>query len=479
MFTVSAEDLVTKATIADGTNVNALHWEIYLTDNVESAAKPLGKGVELDGDGDKNFVVDLSLVADQKYTIIFWAQVSDLSKRQDGLNDFYAVDDLRKVKIDYHENDVHVDDEDRAAFFAKHKFNTQNGPVSETVKLYRPFSQINLGATNLNTSLNNVNGGIVVVNSTEITVKNVATVFNTLHGMGDVELKSLTYKRERTPYYDYKARHLEVNKNYYHWLSMNYIAVLGDADNVTLDIKVNTTVGTVSHAISNVPVKENHRTNILGDLLTTSSKFEVVVDEHFLKPDLGAYDILKNVLAEGGEFTLLDDMTFDEFIEVADDKAVTLNLNGHTISGVGIISYGNLTINGPGMVNATDCAVWARGDYDAAVTINGGHFVTEPESGSCETIYASGNGKIRINGGKFENKVLDEKNFTDPCYPVLNLHGNGATGCDIEAYGGEYVNFNPADNVSENPKKNFVADGYESVETSQGSNVWVVRPVKK
>lgn len=289
VFTVSAGDLATKA-IADGKNINALHWEIYLTSNAETAPKSLGKGVELDGDGDKNFTVDLNLVSDQQYTILFWGQVSDLSRRDDGLNDYYDVSNLRKVAINYHESDVHVDDEDRAAFFAKHEFNTKNGPVDEDVFLTRPFAQINLGASNLNTSLNNINGGVIIVESTEITVTNVATVFNTLQGRGDVDQKSLTYKRARTPYYDYKATHLEVNDKAYHWLSMNYVAVWGEADNVTLDIKVNTTVGTVSHNISNVPLKENHRTNILGDLLTTRSDFDIIVDEKFQKPDLEPED---------------------------------------------------------------------------------------------------------------------------------------------------------------------------------------------
>ena len=284
VFTVSADEIATK-TIADGKNVNALHWEIYLTSTAATAEHSLGKGVVVDADGDKNFTVELNLVTDQKYTILFWAQVSDVTKRTDGLNDYYDVTDLRKIAINYHADAVDVDDEDRAAFFKAHEFNTQEGPVDEDVFLYRPFAQINLGTDNLETDLNNVNGGIVVVKSTEITVSNVATVFNALSGMGESQ-SSLTYKRARTPYYDYKARHLEVNDEFYHWLSMNYVAVCGDADNATLNINVNTTVGTVSHDVTNVPLKENHRTNIIGDLLTTKSKFDIIVDEEFAPTDL-------------------------------------------------------------------------------------------------------------------------------------------------------------------------------------------------
>ena len=44
-FTVSTGEVATKADIADGTNVNALHWEIYLKSNRDIAEKSLGKGV--------------------------------------------------------------------------------------------------------------------------------------------------------------------------------------------------------------------------------------------------------------------------------------------------------------------------------------------------------------------------------------------------------------------------------------------------
>ena len=67
---------------------------------------------------------------------------------------------------------------------------------------------------------------------------------------------------------------------------MNYLTVAeGDKDDVKVDFKVNTSVGEIHHEIPAVPLYENYRTNIIGDLLTTGSKFTIVVDEKFLKPD--------------------------------------------------------------------------------------------------------------------------------------------------------------------------------------------------
>ena len=478
IFTVSTDEVATKADIADGTNVDALHWEIYLTANADTAPHALGKGVVVDKDGNKTFTVDLKLVADQEYSIIFWAQKM---YNEDGTNPYYEVSDLRKVKIDYAvgKGTEHVDDEDRAAFFAVHKFNTKNGPVNETVDLKRPFAQLNLGATNLETSLNNVNGGVIIIESTDITVKNVAKSFDTLDGKGE-DQTALTYKRERTPYYDYKARHLVVNKEAYHWLSMNYLAVYGDADNVALDIKVNTTVGTVQHSIDNVPVKENHRTNILGDLLTTASSFQVIVDEEFDKPDLGAVDILKNTLAKGGEFTLLEDMTINESLVVGKGVKAVINLNGKTITNqkdnkstdvIVVDEEAELEINGPGNITAVSgndgYPVFAWGK----VTINGGVITSGvDEDGNANAgVYVKGKGAAYIKGGEYHSEGI----FT------LNKYDSHRAQTVIEVTGGTFYDWNPADNEAEGKGTDFVAEGYESVETAAGSNVWVVKPVKK
>ena len=52
-------------------------------------------------------------------------------------------------------------------------------------------------------------------------------------------------------------------------------------DSIDVDVVLNTNMGVVEHSIANVPVKENYRTNILGDFLTTGATFNIVVDERF------------------------------------------------------------------------------------------------------------------------------------------------------------------------------------------------------
>lgn len=262
--------------IADGTNIDILHYEIYGTD-VERASVPLAEGSVKDSDGDGVFDLDLTLIKDQTYNFIFWAQVD----REQGM-EHYDVSDLRKVGIKSYADEL-ANDESRAAFFA-HKEIHVSGSIDETITLYRPFAQLNIGTVTYDTSLNLA--GDLAVNTSEVNVTGIASVFNTISGKGEGKQK-VTFQAA-APHVDMSAseRKLEVNGARYHWLGMNYMIVNGDADNVTVDVLFDTTYGDVSLSVENVPVRENYRTNIIGDLLTTDAKFVVVVDDRFAGADI-------------------------------------------------------------------------------------------------------------------------------------------------------------------------------------------------
>lgn len=280
-FEVSTGDIATK-TIADGTNISVLHWELYGAD-IRTAHAPYGEDTVVDTDGDKKFTVELTLVADQDYNIVFWAETEDGQAH-------YVTDDLRSVKIKSYTDET-ANDESRAAFFATYAFHPQSGQsINETITLNRPFSQINLGATNYDTSLNLVNGGKIIVESTEMTVSKIADSFNTIDGVGETSASfngTVTFAAAATPNgaADQTDKLLSVNGEPYYWVGMNYLIVEGNSDAVTVDVTLNTNMGVVSHSVGNVPVKENYRTNILGDFLTTGAKFNIVVDERFQQPD--------------------------------------------------------------------------------------------------------------------------------------------------------------------------------------------------
>ena len=224
-----------------------------------------------------------------------------------------------------------------------------------------------------------------------------------------------------------------------------------------------------------IPVKRNHLTTLKGRLFTIDSDLTLTIEENFEGETVENFDEdIEWIFANGGTITLQDDVKLKKSLIVAEDANVVLNLNGHNIVteassndleiGDAIIVYGNLTIEGEGTVQGNTRAVWARGNYGAKVRINGGHFIgSTTADAKCEVIYASGNGVIDIYDGEFE-AVNQAEGFAAPQYAVLNLHGNGKTGCDINVYGGKFKGFNPSDNISENPKKDFVEEGYSVVE---------------
>lgn len=176
-------------------------------------------------------------------------------------------------------------------------------------------------------------------------------------------------------------------------------------------------------------------------------------------------------VALGGKVTLTKNIELTKSLIVPEGVSTVIDLNGFDIInnttdetlaiGDGIVVYGDLTIEGEGTVQGLTRCIWARGNTGATVTINGGHYIGA-NGVTTEVIYASGNGKIVINGGTFEAVTEDNVSFAAPQYAVLNLHGNGATGCDIVVYGGSFKNFDPANNISENPAHNFCAPGYFS-----------------
>ena len=121
----------------------------------------------------------------------------------------------------------------------------------------------------------------------------------------------------------------------------------------------------------------------------------------------------------------------------------------------------------------------------AVVYVKGGNYVIGVDNVAqygeyaCNSaVYARDGGKAYISGGTFKVETAQTIAFPYNTRFLLNLKDKAADGSqddnEIVVTGGTFYQFNPADNIAENPKVNFVADGYQSVETPKGSNVWTV-----
>lgn len=265
--------------IADGTNVDVLYYEVY--DSQMSKRLAYGK---VGKTADKVFDLDLTLVQDQTYNFLFWAQV-------DGAN-YYNVNNLREVTANY--NKAEGNDEQRAAFFASEKFFVGKETLNKDVYLKRPFAQLNFGTRTFKSSM----AEDVVINGSVISLSTVSTKFDVATGVGSSrkeDLQDVVFTADGCPKY---PSTLTVNGKDYEYLSMNYFFVPGEESTVTVGAEFYTSVGLVTHKIFSVRVAENYRTNIVGDLLFNKADFNIYVDNDFVKKDDGSYDD-KNYDSEG------------------------------------------------------------------------------------------------------------------------------------------------------------------------------------
>lgn len=219
---------------------------------------------------DRKANIELTLVADQTYNFIFWAQNERCGA--------YTVTDLKNVKVDYSVMEPNGNDDVYDAFYAVEPIKV-NGTVNQTVTLYRPFAQLNFATERMSTSF-----GPVDLISSEVSVTGLATSFNTVRGIGEGKTdKTVTFKANGLAT---TAEKLETNGGSYTWLTMDYMFMAGDSDLVAVDASFDLGMEeAVKHSIANVPLKKNFRTNIIGDVFAADARLQIIIDKSFLKKD--------------------------------------------------------------------------------------------------------------------------------------------------------------------------------------------------
>ena len=163
--------------------------------------------------------------------------------------------------------------------------------------------------------------------------------------------------------------------------------------------------------------------------------------------------------AKAGETIVLtqDVTTTNTAIKIK--KKITLDLNGKTLKttadgqdAIWVLTDGDLTIVGEGNVVAEESySVYVGGT--GKLTINGGNYESV-----ISAVYAQSNAQVVINGGSF--KANDYTNSQGDSYGqnyTLNLKDGSNASILVNA--GSFYKFNPAQSLSENPQKNYVAAG--------------------
>lgn len=272
------QEAQTKA-VSEGNLVDVVYYEVWSAD---FKSKLHSNSADVRG---CKAEIDVALVKDQTYTMVFWAQKKSVT---DGFQSPFYWSDLKRVNVNYSKFTQNNKDW-YDAFYCVETVIADG--KEKTVRLYRPFAQLNFGTSTLSTAF-----GEFSIDSNTVTVSQLATAFDTEHGYAyaDSYVSNVTISANAGGLVQQEnedRKDLEVGGETYYWVAMNYLLVPSqDKATVKVDLTFNTSGGSLSHSLENVPIKKNYRTNIVGDLFTSSTHLQIVVDPNFKKPDINSPD---------------------------------------------------------------------------------------------------------------------------------------------------------------------------------------------
>ena len=306
-FSVGAKSGIGSRAISDGKKADKLVWAVY---------NQAGDLLKVFKDANDQYVgqethtgvsdmtqtakeVTVSLAKGQTYKVLFWAQDADCQ--------VYTTTNLRNVEVNY--ENASNNDELRDAFFACKEIEVK-GNETFKVDLKRPFAQINVGVTKADWDAAVASG--VTVNKSAVTIKNAATAIDlfdgSVEGSTDVTYNLANIITDQDLEVDVDGDGTIEDDEKFEYLSMSYIlvnetttgAAKANLESLAFTFAPEEGKGNpinFSEGLTNVPVQRNWRTNIIGQILTGTVKFEVKIDNRF--------DGDNNISAWGGDQTVV------------------------------------------------------------------------------------------------------------------------------------------------------------------------------
>lgn len=254
-FNANLRDITSRA-LGDGTTATQLTVLVYDKDNNFL----LEKNETLDEF--LHATVNLSLVKNETYSFVFWAQAAD--------NAPFILDKTNGiVKIDY----AAANNEAGDAFMFYREPITVTTTLMESIELTRPFAQINLGTSDM-AAVKTLYGADAFANATtSLTIDGIYSELNLLGGTIIGDAGKVVFTDAQIP-----AGEFQIGSNHYNYLSVNYVLMGKDKELIpSVEFKVNGISGCAAKTISltDVPVQRNWRTNIYGALLSIDAQFEI------------------------------------------------------------------------------------------------------------------------------------------------------------------------------------------------------------
>lgn len=232
---------------------------------------------------------------------------------------------------------------------------------------------------------------------------------------------------------------------------------------------------------------KSHRISVFLIVLTLLMTVLASCDDNTVTTaGVSTYEDLVSALEGTDEVvTLGADINVEDTLVVT--RAVTLDMNGKTLSNtreiwnesadkwsiISVHENGNLTITGKGKIAALKDDCYAVDVQDTGnLTIENGEFI-----GNIHSVYVN-QGSAVIKGGKYSIQQVYPDDPSKPYEFVLNLYDDNRKNgtATIVVTGGEFVNFDPADNAAEGEGNSFMEEGYTttSTTTADGETIYTV-----
>lgn len=271
--------------------------------------------------------VEIKLAKQKKYSVIFWAAHES--------NNMCNVNwETREMKM----TGGSANNEYNDAFWAYNEVEV-NAAVAKTVDLYRPFAQLNIGASDQD--ILDAAAAEMVVEKSQIVLNKVANTFNMETGEATGNT-TLTYSSAAI----LNAENWKFPVNGYKYLALGYVLVDSE-DKALVDVELaytDTKGGAYTSSFTSVPVQRNYRTNIYGNLLSNSADYNVNV-----QPDLGDGDnvVVTEVATTQQLLAAINDPDIDHVVMTGDIDLAELNTRAASVADPIYISR-DITIDGKG-----------------------------------------------------------------------------------------------------------------------------------
>ena len=255
-FSVATPEMATRA-FSDGTTATVLQYAVY-----NAAGEELTDLTVTDAVINGSANVTLDLTTGNTYSVIFWAAAPNAP---------YTVDFANKtMTVDY--STAVCNDENRDAFYKYQEF-TVTGAMTVDVDLKRPFAQFNIGTADYEIA---AASGYTPTHSS-VTVKQAYTTLDLKAGTVATPVNA-AFASAAIP----AGETFPVANHEY--VAMTYVLVAAEKGLVEVEFTYTDGTTAKTRTVGSVPVQRNYRTNLYGNLLTSSVDVNVEIVPDYTEP---------------------------------------------------------------------------------------------------------------------------------------------------------------------------------------------------